>query len=75
MKTRSQTKAAIKASIHTVNIDFDEASAAWRANKQSIGSGSYRYVCCQVIASSGRRCGVKCAPGSVDFCRRHFKKI
>ena len=27
-----------------VKIDFDEASNAWRANKISIGNGSYRYV-------------------------------
>ena len=26
-------------------FDFDEASQAWKANKISIGNGSYRYMC------------------------------
>ena len=29
---------------YAVNIDFDEASNAWKANKRSIGNGSYRYI-------------------------------
>lgn len=28
-----------------MNIDFDEASRAWRQNKKSIGQGSFKYVC------------------------------
>ena len=30
---------------YDVNINFDEASAAWKANKKSIGGGSYKYIC------------------------------
>ena len=35
MRTRSQA---------VVNIDFDAASAAWRANKMSLGNGTFEYV-------------------------------
>ena len=41
MKTRSQTNAEIL----DVNIDFDEASRYWNANKKRAGNGSYVYVC------------------------------
>ena len=56
MQTRSQTIAKqtdavsyapeIECEIppkYEVNIDFDEASKAWRKNKTSIGNGSYKY--------------------------------
>jgi hypothetical protein len=29
---------------YEVNIDFDEASAAWKANKKSLGNGCYKYI-------------------------------
>ena len=29
--------------IYEVNIDFDEASAAWKQNKRSTGNGCYTY--------------------------------
>lgn len=60
--------------IYSVHIDFDEASDAWRANKQSIGNGSFKYVCSKFLLISNKRCGVKCAPESVEFCKRHYKK-
>jgi len=41
MQTRSQS-AKEK---YEVNIDFDGASAAWKANKKSIGNGQYKYIC------------------------------
>ena len=43
MKTRSQTNYENSA-LYEVNIDFNEASEAWKANKRSIGNGSYKYV-------------------------------
>ena len=43
MNTRSQTKYNNSA-LYEVNIDFDEASEAWRANKKYIGNGSYKYI-------------------------------
>lgn len=44
MKTISQTRRENNP-IYEVNIDFDAASEAWKANKCYIGNGSYRYVC------------------------------
>ena len=29
--------------LYDVDIDFDEASIAWRANKKSIGNGQFKY--------------------------------
>jgi hypothetical protein len=43
MDTRSQTTYKNNA-LYEVNIDFDEASEAWRANKKYIGNGSYKYI-------------------------------
>jgi hypothetical protein len=31
-------------SVYSINIDFDEASAAWKKNKKSVGNGCYTYV-------------------------------
>jgi len=33
----------IQKPLYEVDIDFDEASEAWRANKTSIGNGQYKY--------------------------------
>lgn len=40
MQTRSQTKQPIFA----VDIDFDESSRAWRANKRHLGDGHFEYT-------------------------------
>ena len=32
------------AQLYEVDIDFDDASKAWRANKKSIGNGQYKYI-------------------------------
>lgn len=70
MKTRSQTKYE-KSAIYEVNIDFDAASEAWKANKKSIGNGSYKYVCAK-IGKNNNCCIAKCLPGE-DYCRTHLK--
>jgi hypothetical protein len=72
MQTRSQTK-YINSAIYEVNIDFDAASEAWKANKRSIGNGSYKYICC-VIDKNGKKCGIKCISGE-KYCRSHYKKL
>ena len=61
MQTRSQTKKPR----YEVNIDFDEASSAWRANKKSIGNGSYKYTCslCKRMPTKGN-----------DYCAHHLPK-
>jgi hypothetical protein len=46
---------------------FEEASAAWLANKRPIGGGWYEYIC-QYIHSNGKQCHKK---GSVEFCKKH----
>jgi len=52
MQTRSQSKRNsdivisdhIVLDIFEVNIDFNDASLAWRANKRSMGGGCYKYI-------------------------------
>jgi hypothetical protein len=56
------------APLYEVNIDFDEASKAWKANKKSIGNGSYKYMCCGITKT-----GNKCNRQSLDFV--HYCKI
>ena len=70
MQTRSQTRYE-KSAIYEVNIDFDAASEAWKANKRSIGNGSYKYVCCKK-GKNNYNCSAKCLPGE-DYCRTHLK--
>lgn len=70
MKTRSQTKYENSA-LYEVNIDFDAASEVWKANKMSIGNGSYKYVCCK-RGKNNNICISKCLPGE-DYCRVHLK--
>ena len=78
MRTRSQTRSQ---STHKplreteVYINFDEASAAWKANKKSIGNGSYKYICCaEKNDTNGKKCGIKCLMGEM-YCRMHYKKF
>jgi hypothetical protein len=78
MKTRSQTKSETKSIIephqlYEVNIDFDEASEVWRANKKSIGNGSYKYLCAK-LSKNNKFCPNKCLHGE-DYCKTHLKMI
>lgn len=57
--------------IYEVVIDFDGASAAWRANKKSAGNGCYKYVC-ESITKTGKNCTKDCIMGST-FCKIHSK--
>lgn len=54
-----------------VNIDFDEASNAWKSNKKSIGNGSYKYVC--PLEKNGKRCGKSCYK-QLLYCWQHRKQ-
>lgn len=54
-----------------VNINFDEASAAWRENKKSIGNGSYKYICAK-RGIKNNRCVQKCLPEE-EYCKTHLK--
>ena len=70
MKTRSQTKYENSA-IYEVNIDFDAASEAWRANKKPIGNGCYKYVCAK-RSKNNNICTAKCLSGEI-YCKTHLK--
>ena len=55
MQTRSQTK-RVNFELE-VNIDFDGASEAWKANKVSKGNGTYTYAC-KTIKQNGCKCSL-----------------
>ena len=42
-----------------------------KANKRSIGNGSYKYVCCKK-GKNNKTCNAKCLPGE-DYCKVHLK--
>ena len=54
-----------------VEIDFDEASNAWKANKKSLGNGCYKYTCIK-ITKTGKKCKNDSLRGC-DKCRFHNK--
>jgi len=74
MKTRSQTKSESRQSefrqLYEVNIDFDESSEAWRANKKLIGNGTYKYICAK-RCKNNKFCAMKCLPEE-DYCKSHL---
>ena len=73
MKTRSHTK--IEKELvprYTVEIDFDGASEAWRANKKLLSNCCYQYVCGQ-ISITGKKCCRK-PVGDTERCVMHKKK-
>jgi hypothetical protein len=72
MITRSTTLYE-KSAIYEVNIDFDDASKAWRYNKKSIGNGTYKYIC-TVKDKNDKKCGIKCVFSGV-FCKKHYNKL
>jgi hypothetical protein len=63
MQTRSKNH------LFEVNIDFDEASAAWKENKMSKGDGTYRYIC-RGLTKTGKKCARIPVAGS-DYCKCH----
>jgi hypothetical protein len=73
MKTRSQNNLTTLTPISTFNveIDFDDASKAWKSNKKSIGNGSYKYICTQKL-KNGNSCSLQCLSGEI-YCKTHLK--
>jgi len=72
MNTRSQTKKMnliINNNLYKVEINFDEASEAWRVNKKSIGNGHYKYICIQKT-KTGNQCKRESLK-SCDTCKMH----
>jgi len=58
--------------LYEVNIDFDEASREWRANKKHIGNCHYLYVC-GTICKNGNPCQNTVQNG--DLCHIHNKRL
>lgn len=61
MKTRSQK--------YEVEINFDEAIAAWNSNKKKLPNGCYSYVCGSEL-KNGEHCKKQPLKGSL-FCHLH----
>jgi hypothetical protein len=57
--------------IYEVSIDFDDASACWRANKKHTGNETYKYVCGCTTANE-TYCKNPCKRG-FTFCAQHCK--
>ena len=55
-----------------VEVDFDEASKAWKANKKSIGNGCYKYICTK-ITKTGKQCKTDSLCGR-EYCKFHVNK-
>ena len=75
MNTRSKSTHEIDA-LFDVNIDFDDASVAWKENKKSIGNGQYKYICTKLLKNNknNKKCNRKCGLNS-EFCKMHSKYI
>lgn len=56
--------------LYEVNIDFDLASQMWRQNKQNIGNGHFKYICCS-INKNGLSCNNKPNYG-LNYCLKHL---
>lgn len=68
MNTRSKTnQLRIK-----VDIDFNEASIAWRSNKKPIKNGCFKYLCCQKTLS-GNPCKRESQTNDI-YCSQHCVK-
>lgn len=68
METRSQT-IYNKRPLYEVNIDFDEASEAWRQNKKQVSPGHFKYIC-TVLKKDGKTCYKNCYKNN-DYCWAH----
>ena len=71
MNTRSQTRYNNNP-LYEVDIDFDEASAAWRANKKLVANGTFKYICCG-ITKTGNKCNRQPLLNS-EYCKTHTNK-
>jgi hypothetical protein len=60
--------------MYAVEIDFDEASKAWMANK--IRNGPCMAYRCETITKKGQQCSKKAVPRSlatVHMCSNHLR--
>ena len=71
MNTRSQTRNENSKPLYEVEIDFDEASEAWRENKKNVGQGHFKYICTiPNKKKDGAKCGNSCYKDS-QYCWAH----
>ena len=68
MKTRSQTIYENQA-LYEVDIDFDEASAAWRSNKKQMDNGMFKYIC-RGVTKTGNKCARQPLQNT-EYCKTH----
>lgn len=60
--------------LYTVDINFDEASNEWLANKKRVGH-NYVYICDQVVIKTGLKCGKVCyKDGLTCFIHKNIYK-
>jgi len=69
MITRSQSIRIEKELL--IDIDFDEASRLWNANKKKMKNCTYQYVCGKNL-KNGQFCKRKLA-NNTEFCNIHNK--
>ena len=63
MEKEKEKEKERKFTLYKVEINFDEASEGWKANKKCIGNGHYKYICLQKTKS-----GNQCKRESLKFC-------
>lgn len=56
-----------------VDIDFEQASLLWMANKRRLKNGMYRYICCTIM-KTGKRCQRKPVLNN-EHCRIHTTEV
>lgn len=56
--------------MYEVNINFEEASRAWKENKVSTGNGTYKYIC-GATRKDGGKCQNRRQNGKM-YCHIHF---
>ena len=60
--------------LYTVDINFDEASTFWHANKKRVGH-NYVYICDQTVIKTGNKCGKVCyKDGLTCFIHKNIYK-
>mgnify|MGYP003676054977 FL=1 len=60
---------------YVVNINFDEASSAWRKNKNILKNGMYSYKKGKKVCSHINENGKKCRKRKLlndEYCENHF---
>jgi hypothetical protein len=77
MQTRSMTQRIMESSRNSrkelsVEIDFDEAIAAWNLNKKKLSDCTYKYICIH-CSITGKKCGKNPLENS-NYCKTHIKK-